>query len=186
MFEQKNRENMFPHQTFNPFFTTKRIEEIESTMRSENFSWFFQPKTVVGDDAPEHDCWWLSHKFINEGEDSSEFASLARSIISDFSEKTGIEFSKIIRAQAGLTYNDGTKNITPSHLDDDRKHVVLIYYVNNSDGDTLLYHGESGEVLTNVTPQAGKFALFDGATWHSGTLPIVNNDRMIINFNLEY
>jgi hypothetical protein len=78
----------------------------------------------------------------------------------------------------------------PSHL----PHVACVYYVNDSDGDTIIYEqtindvpgGSQNVQLTEhkrVTPRRGRAVFFDGSRYHCSSQPSVNY-RTIINFDL--
>lgn len=66
------------------------------------------------------------------------------------------------------------------HLDRYTPHTVMIYYVNDSDGDTIIFDGQE---QISVAPQKGKYVIFDGNLKHCGTSPIKHNHRLLINFN---
>ena len=63
----------------------------------------------------------------------------------------------------------------------DIPHWVLIYYINDIDGDTIFYNDNEGE-LKRVSPKKGRFLFFDGSIKHTGTYP-TKGARCIINFN---
>jgi len=69
------------------------------------------------------------------------------------------------------------------HVDRRSEHVVCLYYVNDSDGDTVLFNGDTEEVIQRVTPKRGRVVLFDGGTYHASGKPTVNC-RAVINLNL--
>ena len=73
-------------------------------------------------------------------------------------------------------------------------HVACVYYVNGSDGDTIIYEqtindvpGDSKNVKLvehrRVTPKRGRIVLFDGSRYHCSSQPTVNY-RCIINMDL--
>ena len=75
------------------------------------------------------------------------------------------------------------------------KHVACVYYVNSSDGDTVIYDqtindvpgGSQGIHLTEhkrVNPKRGRLVIFDGSRYHCSSQPTVNY-RCIINFDLR-
>lgn len=79
------------------------------------------------------------------------------------------------------------------HLDLPQDHYACVYYVNNSDGDTILYEQTryntapgSQRVETvehkRVTPKKGRIVIFDGARYHCSSQPR-NGYRCIINFD---
>jgi hypothetical protein len=58
-------------------------------------------------------------------------------------------------------------------------HMVCLYYVNDSDGDTIFYN-DNGSILKKVSPKKGRIALFDGSIKHSAGQP-TKNERIVIN-----
>ena len=83
-----------------------------------------------------------------------------------------------------------------------RKHLVCLYYVCDSDGDTIIYNEREREISNEdyttvkervtpnltikqrVTPKQGRVVLFDGWLMHTAEQPI-NNVRCIVNYNLD-
>ena len=80
------------------------------------------------------------------------------------------------------------------HIDLPEDHYACVYYVNDSDGDTIVYEqtryntecGSQNVELTEhkrVTPKKGRLVMFDGARFHCSSQPR-NGYRCIINFDL--
>jgi hypothetical protein len=94
------------------------------------------------------------------------------------------------------------------HLDNDKDHYVAVYYLFDSDGDTIIYEQTKYDVgyksednnsvnpsslrlhdntrfveHARVSPKKGRVVLFDGSRWHCSSQPR-NNLRCILNFNL--
>ena len=88
--------------------------------------------------------------------------------------------------QLPLTTKRG-KVDTP-HIDTNEKHFVMLYYVLDSDGDTIIYNekqdSDSYTVKERVTPKQGRVVLYDGAFYHTAEQPL-NNIRCVVNYNLE-
>lgn len=87
-----------------------------------------------------------------------------------------------------------TKEHNGVHLDLPQDHYACVYYVNDSDGDTIVYEqnryntiaGSNNVELTEhvrVTPKKGRIVMFDGARYHCSSQPR-NSYRCIINFDL--
>lgn len=87
------------------------------------------------------------------------------------------------------------------HVDSFIQHVAMVYYVNDTTGDTYIYDNSEGnniEVISKYThneidyskltlikrvePKKGRVVVFDGALHHHGSYPNTE-DRYIINFN---
>lgn len=81
------------------------------------------------------------------------------------------------------------------HVDGEFPHLVFLYYVIDSDGDTVVYNetiddygvedslGKEFTVKASVTPRKGRMIVFDGKHYHSSTTP-AENMRCILNLNV--
>ena len=90
------------------------------------------------------------------------------------------------------------------HVDKVEPHLTIIYYINDSDGDTLIFKDENNKHLKNIkefmnndnfldfknfeltkciSPKKGRVVVFDGNLWHYGKYP-TKGERNIININL--
>ena len=94
-----------------------------------------------------------------------------------------------------IPMNDG-RALEPNlvHIDDAKQHMVVLYYVNDSDGDTVLYNQMYGEVpdkatytdisyvteYKRVSPKRGRAVVFDGLRYHTSSCP-TDSPRCIIN-----
>ena len=68
-----------------------------------------------------------------------------------------------------------------------------IYYVNDSDGDTLIFNEEASSldknkendltILEKVSPKKGRLVLFNGKKIHAGAFPVEYHNRIVLNFN---
>ena len=72
------------------------------------------------------------------------------------------------------------------HYDNLNEHLVIIYYVNDSDGDTFIFENDKYplKIKKRVSPKAGRFVIFNGNHFHAGIHPKSNDYRIVINFNL--
>lgn len=91
-----------------------------------------------------------------------------------------------------------TQLVDKPHVDNPNLHYVCLYYVNDSDGDTIIFNKKSDgineyalkdeldstkmSILTSVSPKKGRCVLFDGRHYHASTQP-TKNVRTVINFN---
>ena len=74
------------------------------------------------------------------------------------------------------------------HVDIVGDHFVMLYYVCDSDGDTIIYNEQekssSYTVQKKITPKQGRVVLFDGSYYHTAEQPL-NNIRCVVNYNLR-
>ena len=93
-----------------------------------------------------------------------------------------INFIDIIAARLFITVpHKTTLDYYAPHTDRPEEHLGLIYYVNDSDGDTIFFEGD--KELQRVSPKKGRIVIFDGDTLHAGGFP-TDNPRCIVNYNL--
>ena len=87
------------------------------------------------------------------------------------------------------------EGVDTPHLDRTTPHWSLIYYVEDSDGDTIIYdyksknendipYFEDVKELKRIKPKQGTIVAFDGLHWHTAEQP-TKNKRCIINFNVN-
>jgi hypothetical protein len=94
----------------------------------------------------------------------------------------------IVRIKANLnSQNSLTNPVDNIHQDiiADGNFMSLLYYVMDSDGDTLFFDDDKKTVVDRITPQENKAVWFDSKTWHCSSPPIENKRRVVINFILE-
>ena len=96
--------------------------------------------------------------------------------------------------QLPLNINNREKLDVP-HIDiSDFKHLVILYYVTDADGETVIYENQfkENEKIPNfedlkekkrVMPKQGRVVCFDGFYWHTSQQPS-KNVRCIINYNV--
>lgn len=111
-------------------------------------------------------------------------------ILNTFAKKHGIQINKVLRIKANiLNKTDKQNHIHPPHVDIAIPHMVLLYYVNDSDGYTVIfnekYSTESPSLTINrtISPKAGTAILFDGLTYHSSSSPQYAEERIVLNIN---
>lgn len=70
------------------------------------------------------------------------------------------------------------------HVDMEKWHKVLLYYVNDSDGDTVFFNKKDGKIIERVSPKKGRLVAFDGNIYHAAGIP-KNNHRCVVNFDVN-
>ncbi len=74
------------------------------------------------------------------------------------------------------------------HVDIVGDHFVMLYYVCDSDGDTIIYNEQekssSYTVQKRITPKQGRVVLFDGSYYHTAEQPL-NNIRCVVNYDFK-
>jgi len=143
------------------------------------------------------------HSVVDDGEIISKYFDYFRSILYFLNDKTGLVPDKVIRIRLRYTNQQSghtEETYGPIHVDFtkyDFPYYTLLYYVEDSDGDTFLFDkvfnptidSYDPENLKNIpvvyrqTPRQGQGLLFNGHRYHAGNYPINYQSRIVINFD---
>ena len=178
--------------------SSKYQDEIEHRLLHSGYGWAYTP-TIIDCITKEGRVFGFGGKLGNhtEGIVDKENFNFFLPLIYDISEKSKIKYESILAARTFLQVpSNYEKSYGPFHVDFKYPHVVFLYYVNDSDGDTLITKKrydfshqtfdelEDSEIVERVSPKKGRVVIFDGLYYHSGGIP-KNKPRCIINFNLS-
>ena len=189
-------------------------EKIKQTLLSHETNWFYNDNINVNSDHERRPCF--SHVYYDSEYDrytdtGTKYHENNRSHLHDLlvplidSSCKAIEYNYkyIIQGrsflQLPLKINDIQK-LDVHHVDRTETHLVVLYYVKDADGDTIIYNkryeprkrisifsSESPEEelkeLKRVTPKQGRVVIFDGSYYHTAEQP-QDDVRLIINYNV--
>jgi len=171
----------------NKNFDNDGIKNLYSKATSLTFPWYLNKSTVSEKMfGSNFDEMYFSHQGFGLGERSSEVMNDISSIFEKFCNSVGINTDKveIIRAQLNLSPK-AIADVSIPHADQDFDHKVFLCYLNDSDGDTILYEevdkSESYTIQQQISPEFGKAIVFNGRHYHSMTFPKEHVHRMVIN-----
>ena len=177
----------------------KLQDEIEEVYVSSFFPWnYFEHSVGVGEykmTDNTYDTSFFSHTHYKNGRDITNYIPDVKNIPHLFAEKNKINIRNINRIRANLTRNfTDYKECNHSAIHRDWNHIFssdsplmfcsLLYYVNDSDGDTKFFD-ENYNQIESVTPKKGRAVFFNSNILHAGSNPIKNNIRIVINYTLE-
>ena len=88
----------------------------------------------------------------------------------------------IIRLRWGMTTTLNKIHKHDPHIDMLLPHKVILFYLNDSDGDTYFYDNEH-KIIDSVTPKENRAVLFDGSILHSSSKPIKFARRIVLSID---
>ena len=187
---------------YDNIISKKEQEEIKKTLifesQSKNFGWYFLPDITKTGNKYQNRSGFI-HIFLREEKINSYFYKLIEPIITKTAKKIKIKIENILLArgflQLPLNKDYVGKGVDTPHIDRTENHLVFLYYVCDSDGDTIIYNYRSKDrndipffedikELKRVTPKQGRVVVFDGLHWHTAEQP-TKDVRCIINFNIN-
>ena len=98
----------------------------------------------------------------------------------------------IIRVRIVLNTITDRPYLNGAHVDFVWPHKTALLYINDADGDTVIYEelcaGERPKTFTvaqQIAPVANRLVLFDGQRFHTGTTPTRTARRVVLNVNYD-
>jgi hypothetical protein len=168
--------------------------KLESIIGAGSFDWYFQEDQTYATRSAGSSGFQFTHTFWlkEQGFQRSAHLDLVTSIVYMFEDKTGVAVRELLRAKANLLVNN---KLTDNQIDenihiDGRDEVAstcmsLIYYVSDSDGDTIIWDKGRENEPTRVTPKRGRLIYFPSNLFHRPSQPVNFDRRMVINFVVE-
>ena len=169
----------------------------DDNFKGRPFPWYYtEDVTGAGDKDSQHRAA-LGHEYVfldddDNGRVISGFHSLFLPMLKDTIRYIGLkqEETGILQGRSFLQLptNIQREDVDTPHIDIfDRKHLVALYYVCDSDGDTIIYNerveSETYTIKRRVTPKQGRVVIFDGTLYHTAEQPL-HSTRCVVNYNL--
>ena len=177
--------------------TKEEQEDFKNTLHGAKFNWFYIPDvTKLDNKQQQRPC--LTHMYMKNGHINSVWYDYVKKISDNVNKKLKKKLRPVqVRSFLQLSLNKkflGKEKIDTPHIDLDIPHTVYLYYVNDCDGDTVLYNYKSKDKkdipifedikeLKRITPKQGRVVVFDGRYWHTAEQP-TKGTRTIVNFDM--
>ena len=179
------------------FIDLEYQEEIKDNLMGDNdFPWYYIDDVTAAYEEGNQGRPGLSHVYVEYNDDQTS------DIVSDFHDLfipmlelacgvLEIPSARIVQGRSFMQFplnlqsdEDDTPHID---LEEGERHIVVLYYVKDSDGDTVIYNerteSDTYTVKQKVTPKQGRVVIFDGSQYHTAQQAI-NSVRCIVNYNL--
>jgi len=193
----------------NNFLTSGQEDEFESLINSDIFPWFFYGNVIHYRDEnfekfeniTETYAWIHTLYFQPKGINSEHYERF-KVILDTFAEKYNLKITEILRVRIRRSFwckGHTLEKYNYPHVDisEVENYKTLVYYFNDSDGDTILFkekHNKNNpnqydltklNIAMRNTPKKGTGLYFDGNIYHSGNCPVETLHRTVINFDFK-
>ena len=179
----------------------ERIKNIligEETFNGYYFPWYFTQDVTKHNDVDSQKRSAFFHGYVdnkndndnNVGTVNSIFHHLFVPLIENACRKIDKQNVNVIKGRSflQLPINYKGERIDTPHVDIVGDHFVILYYVCDSDGDTIIYNekvkSDNYTIQKRITPKQGRVVLFDGSYYHTAEQPI-DNIRCVVNYDLK-
>lgn len=168
-------------------------DSIEKMLLENLFMWTWQECSIyVEDEEFMKKDYQLCHSFSEGKKIHSTYYEDIVPFLLKIKDYFDFKSFKIIRFKANLTtpisyteeqikktiHTDVSKDILHRNI------VSIIYYVIDSDGDTIIYNDDDS-IFEKCSPEKGKMIVFSGKRKHRPTNPKLNKKRVVLSLVIE-
>lgn len=180
---------------------------LEHELLNQNAPWHFTRDIALDVNDPQAQknikglTPGLSHIFfdVDSGGIRSPLYYLTLPLMFEAFAKVGVTPKMIVQGRSFMHIplaDSLRKEYDNIHVDYGKDHLVCLYYVNDTDGDTFMfdktfrdvppgsdYSKVQWNVMKRISPKKGRCVLFDGHRYHSSSGP-TKDVRCIINYDV--
>lgn len=192
-------------------FLPEKLQEKLDLIAHNNFKWKYTDNTAYNEPSFDHylknysgvyntikDSGQMScpifHVAAPSGETEEQWLDLVTTLVYFmFDRVPGSSISEYVRIKANLNTRKGEEykgTIATPHVDTKYPgSKTILYYLNGSDGDTLIYNERYPDTLEGVpltlrqrvTPKRGRAIIFDSDIVHSHMYNLESDTRLVLN-----
>jgi hypothetical protein len=168
-------------QIIDNFMRDEWPKHIHNLLDGHEFPWYLYKQTSYDEDGYQQ----MVHTFYRDNTIASNHFLALQPLIYELERQTSYQVKRTDRIKANLLFNRSiTEEQKQKVIHSDMEvpnYVSLIYYVKDSDGDTVFYDDDKKTELMRVKPKANRVVIFDSRIWHTGELPVENQSRIVIS-----
>ena len=170
----------------------KFADTLEDSVNSFNLQWYWNDG-VVGSheilfptDNTINVPQFVHNAYLSEFNSSSDFYLKIFPFSYFAEEKFNIDIEQVWRCKVNLLYKnleakDKHHPIHRDKRDSNSNSFSIIYYPEDSDGDTLFFD-DTLKIVSQVKPKKNRAVLFNSNNLHCSSSPLKHNKRTAINF----
>ena len=178
---------------YDDVLSAEQLELVQQQITDRNFPWYWNANTygvpvTAEDDDRVFEADQFGHIFFQYGDGvNSDWFGLVETVLIPVGRQRGCDFD-LLRAKANLLMPSlGQGEFNTPHQDLVEPHLVVLFYVLDSDGDTVFFSNNTApwQELHRVKPRANRAVVFDGAIYHASRHPRQHNRRIVMNCNVR-
>lgn len=179
------------------FISNHHKTSLENSIMSPSFKWEYVKWSVAKNHVNSFpnentvDSFQFVNLFCIDNKKNSDFYEQAIELFYCFIEKHNIKVNNIVRGKCNLVLRpdnltipkeNPNKHMMP-HIDNSPEDKIFLYYVNDSDGDTIMFDNIDGNIIEidRFSPRKGRAVMFGGDTIHAPAYPYISRERAVVN-----
>ena len=175
-------------------------QAILDKVTSIDFDWHYMNDTTIEnklEQDPKHSTPCFANLVYHPTKEHNPHLDFFMPLLTETCNKAGLKLHTLLRMRLGFLLN--TKYSFPHlpytwntpHRDFEQEHYTACYYVNTSDGETVIFHETEQPLLGKQkfhpmfksAPLQGKVLIFNGWHYHASMCPKVFNRRIVMTMN---
>ena len=168
-------------EVYDDMIPSELADNLENLLLGQSIPWAYIQNITKGSSSNAY-LPGFSYYFINNNTNIyTPFCFNIFQILYNLTHNLNIDLLDIIQARAFLQIPSLKSSPNEIHTDLEFPHWVCLYYVCDSDGDTILFD-DNGNEIQRVTPKKGRIVFFDGLIKHCSSSP-TKTHRAVVNFD---
>jgi hypothetical protein len=161
------------------------VDIMETVVMADKFPWHFLFDSAVGNSKNAHKTYSFFHNILMDRQPVSPYFDVFHLGALQIMEKFDIDISerRPFRIRLAMQTSYGEPVVNEPHIDAPIPHQAIVYYFNDSEGDTFFYNKDKS-VYKEISPKRNRAVLFDGLIEHSSSKPVNNPVRIIMNIDI--
>ena len=188
-------------QIFDNFLPEDIYQKVKDHIAGPNQPWYFQDNITLEEthNLPV-DKFGFNFSLMKTDEEfyfSDPDVARTFKLLMEFylKQKKVLKKARILRTRLDMTTYNKESVLFEPHVDMDEPHLTTIFYVVDSDGNTVIYNEkwhpndeqepkpEDLTIMEEIEPVGNRLVAFDGYHMHTGHNPTKHSKRILINTN---
>jgi hypothetical protein len=181
------------------FLPTTLVDKIRQEVESVDFPWYFYNNSIITNKFIQTNRSQFVHTLYTDNAPCSKLFGTFHPFLYFIEDRFCVKIEDIVRIKINLLQSNNDYIMHMPHADVDVPgYATFVYYLNSSDGDTIIYNErkdvkdpiylETDAGLTvdkKISPIYNRMVRFNSDQYHSYYTPVKSNYRVVINTVLK-
>ena len=171
-------------ETIDNIISKSHQDQLLDIVTDTSFDWHYLEDVTheTADETRQNTPGFINLLVNDNGKQRSGKEHMFTAPLDEYLHRTNQKIVSLHRMRLGFLLNNSNYDHNNKHVDYTFPHKVALYYLNDSDGDTVLWDNEA---VTRVTPRKGRLCVFDGAIPHASSCPKEYSTRIVLTYNFN-
>ena len=169
------------------YLTQSYHKEIQDLLTGSDFPWFYNRNINDNENTNSKalNVYGFTHIFYKDSSfRDSRYATFIKPMLLNLKDTVNCDY--VLRSRADMVTWSYKEFIHDAHVDFYFPNVATVFYINDTDGDTIIYkQSHPLEIKERVNPKANRLVIFEGDVLHTGSSPTKHKNRILINSNFN-